>query len=219
MINEQPALTTSACLIVISPTCKEERGHQLDFVDIAIRVVASLANLKKLKPDPSSFPLPMVTAWSLVPQDHLQVVRTMFGLNELQSMLVIDEALNEARVKGLLSQGPFRYGMIERWFVRQMEPRARMSFKAPKAYLPSKDRLPCEIVPSFYALQEEFLLCIEAANGIDLSRTKVNNAVSRWFRLSLGQELAFNAAHERRHLWQARVVKREGDFSPLSSAT
>ncbi len=143
--------------------------------------------------------------------DHLVVT----GRNSLSH---INESLNGARSKGLISQGPFRYGMIERWFVRQMEPRARMRFKAPKAYLPSAGRLPAEIVPSFYVLQEEFLLCIEAANGIDLSRTKVNNAVSRWLRLSLGQELAFNAAHERRHLWQARQVTRERDFPRLPTA-
>jgi hypothetical protein len=41
---------------------------------------------------------------------------------------------------------------------------------------------------------------------------RVNNAVSRWFRLSLGQELAFNIAHERRHLWQAEKVKEIADF-------
>lgn len=143
--------------------------------------------------------------------DHLLVT----GRNSLSH---IHEALNEARSKGPISQGPFRYGMIERWFVRQMEPRAKMRFKAPKAYRPSVDRLPAEIVPSFYVLQEEFLLCIEVANGIDLSRTKVNNPVSRWFRLSLGQEVAFNAAHERRHLWQARQVKRERDFPRLPTA-
>jgi hypothetical protein len=60
--------------------------------------------------------------------------------------------------------------------------------------------------------------CIEEANGIDLSKTKVSNAVSRWFRLSLGQELAFDAAHERRHLWQARRVKEELDFPRLPTA-
>ena len=48
--------------------------------------------------------------------------------------------------------------------------------------------------------------------GSDRSRTKVSNAVSRWFRLSLGQELAFDAAHERRHLWQAKRVKDELGF-------
>lgn len=84
-----------------------------------------------------------------------------------------------------------------------------MRFKAPKAYRPSADQPAADIVTSFYNLQEEFLVSIEGANGIHLSRTKVSNAVSRWFRLSLGQELAFNAAHERRHLWQARRVKAE----------
>jgi len=81
-----------------------------------------------------------------------------------------------------------------------------MMFKAPKAYKPSAHQPYAEIVASFYSLQKEFLSCIEEANGIDLSKTKVSNAVSRWFRLSLGQELAFNAAHERRHLWQAGLL-------------
>ena len=48
---------------------------------------------------------------------------------------------------------------------------------------------------------------IEEADGIDLASVKVNNPVSRWFKLSLGQELAFTAAHERRHLWQAVRVR------------
>lgn len=143
--------------------------------------------------------------------DHLLVT----GRNSLSH---INEAVSEARSKGLTSQGPFRYGMIEKWFVRQMEAHARMRFKAPQAYIPSSDWLSAEIVPSFCVLQEEFLMCIEAANGIDLSRTKVKNPVSRWFRLSVGQELAFNAAHERRHLWQARRVKQERGFPCLLPA-
>ena len=93
-----------------------------------------------------------------------------------------------------------------------MEPRSRVKFRAPKAYLPAADRLPAEIVASFYLLQDEFLQCIEDANGIDLSRARVSNPVSNLFRLSLGQELAFNAAHERRHLWQAGRVKQEPGF-------
>jgi hypothetical protein len=40
----------------------------------------------------------------------------------------------------------------------------------------------------------------------------VSNAVSTWFRLSLGQELGFNAAHERRHLRQAGVVKASENY-------
>ena len=143
--------------------------------------------------------------------DHLVVT----GRSSLSN---IHLAINEARSKGLFSPGPFRYGLIEKWFVRQMEPRANMRFKAPKAYMPSAYQPQAEIVASFYSLQEEFLACIEEANGIDLSRTKVSNAVSRWFRLSLGQELAFDAAHERRHLWQAGRVKEELDSSRRPTA-
>lgn len=93
-----------------------------------------------------------------------------------------------------------------------------MRFKAPKVYMPAADWLRAEIVTSFYDLQEEFLRCIKEANGIDLSKTKVNNHVSRWFRLSLGQELAFNAAQERRHLWQGGMVKETSSFPRLPAA-
>ena len=155
---------------------------------------------------------PGTDRWSIAQCiDHLVVT----GRSSLSN---IRRALNEARSKGLFSPGPFRYGLIEKWFVRQMEPPARMRFKAPKAYLPSAYQPYAELVASFYSLQEEFLACLEEANGIDLSKTKVSNAVSRWFRLSLGQELAFNAAHERRHLWQAGRVKQELDFSRMPTA-
>src|SRR2546425_6732042 len=155
---------------------------------------------------------PGTDRWSIAQCiDHLVVT----GRSSLSN---IHRAINEARSKGLLSPGPFRYGLIERWFVRQMESPARMRFKAPKAYMPSANQPYAELVASFYSLQEEFLACLEEANGIDLSKTKVSNAVSRWFRLSIGQELAFNAAHERRHLWQAGGGKEEVDFSRIPTA-
>jgi hypothetical protein len=53
---------------------------------------------------------------------------------------------------------------------------------------------------------------IDRQRGIDLSKAKVNNPVSKWFTLSLGQYLALHAAHERRHLWQARQIKEDSSF-------
>src|SRR5262245_44516156 len=54
--------------------------------------------------------------------DHLLVT----GHNSLSN---IDQAIIVARSKGLFANEPFRYGMFERWFVRQMEAGARMRFK------------------------------------------------------------------------------------------
>src|SRR5229473_155159 len=55
-------------------------------------------------------------------------------------------AVNEARSRGFFSPGPFRYGLIEKWFVRRMEPPAKMKFKAPKPYLPSAYQPHAEIL-------------------------------------------------------------------------
>ena len=143
--------------------------------------------------------------------DHLVVTGN-------SSVSNIRGAINEARSKGLFSRGPFRYGMIERWFVRQMEPPVKTKFKAPKAYKPGLAQDYARTVAEFYKLQEEFLHCAEDADGLDLSSIKVNNAVTRWFRLSLGQELAFDAAHERRHLRQARLVREALDFPRKATA-
>jgi hypothetical protein len=128
------------------------------------------------------------------------------------SLSNIHHALNEARSEGAFSPGPFRYGLWERWFVRLMEPPPKWKFKAPSAYAPSTDRAYTEAVPEFLGLQDEFLHCLDEANGIDLSKTKVRNPASRWIRFSLGQELALNAAHERRHLWQIRQIKGATSF-------
>ena len=147
--------------------------------------------------------------WSIAQcVDHLLVT----GHDSLSN---IHRAINEARSKGHFGEGPFRYGVIERWFVRQMEPPARIRFKAPKAYLPSGELHHAEMMENFLTLQDEFLQCIQEAEGIHLSKVKVSNPVTRWFRLSLGQELAFNAAHERRHLRQAMAVKHQRESAAL----
>ena len=150
---------------------------------------------------------PDKSRWSIaLCLDHLLIT----GRHSLTNLRL---AITDARAKGIFSQGPFRYGMIERWFVRQMDARATMRWKAPPAYRPTNSGRFEDLVRNFFALQEEFLHCIDEANGIDLARVKVANPVSRWFRLSVGQEIAFTAAHERRHLWQARLVKQERNFA------
>ena len=122
--------------------------------------------------------------------------------------------MNEARSKNVLGRGPFHYGSIERWFVRQTEPPAGWKMKAPKAYRPrlESDQPFARLASDFFALQDELLRCVEEADGLDLARVKVANPISRFIKFSLGQEIALNAAHERRHLWQARRVKEDGRF-------
>lgn len=181
------------------------KNHHQQFQSIKLDAQDLLANLTDIQftwqPD--------LDRWSIAQCiDHLLVT----GNNSLSNIRI---AITEARSKCQFSEGPFRYGIIERWFVRQMEPPARLRFKAPKAYLPSGQLHYAEMVRDFVILQDQFLRVIQDVQGIDLSKVKVRNPVTRWFRLSLGQEIAFNAAHERRHLTQAMAIKREPEFARL----
>jgi hypothetical protein len=149
-----------------------------------------------------------LTTWSVADCLHHLLVT---GGHSLAS---IRRALVDARARGGLRRGPFRHGIVGNWFVRLMDAPPSMKFNAPKAYRPAPDLSASEIVNGFFALQQDFARALVEADGIDLSRVKVDNPVTRWFRLSLGQEFALTMAHERRHVWQAWRVRER--FSTIA---
>ena len=142
-----------------------------------------------------------VRTWSIADCLNHLVVTGNHSLRGIRSAVV------EARAGGLLAVGPFRHSVLENWFIRLMDAPPTIKFKVPKAYRPVPVVSPFEIVAGFFLLQDELFRALNQANGIDLRRVKVVNPVSKWFKLSLGQEFAFTAAHERRHLWQATRVR------------
>jgi hypothetical protein len=60
--------------------------------------------------------------------------------------------------------------------------------------------------------QEEYLRLARRAGRVDLARVKLESPASARVKLSLGETFALLAAHERRHLWQARQVKDHPSF-------
>src|ERR1700675_430158 len=44
-----------------------------------------------------------------------------------------------ARAKGIIGNGPFRYGWLSSWIVKSMEPPPKRKFKAARIYTPSPD--------------------------------------------------------------------------------
>ncbi len=139
--------------------------------------------------------------WSIVDcLNHLVVT----GNHSLQG---IRSAVLAARANGWLARGPARHSLLGHCFVRLMDAPPRIKFRVPKAYQPAADVPASEAVAGFFVLQHELIRALHEANGIDLARVKVANPVSKWFTMSLGQEFALTAAHERRHLWQASRVR------------
>ena len=134
---------------------------------------------------------------------------TMTGLNEIQ---LLEKAIQAGRAQGLTGTGPFRYGWIERRILKATEPPVRRRFSAPRRFRPVHGQPVTAILPTFLHVQREFIRMAELAKGLDLARVKVPTPMTRLLRFSLGITLAQQAAHERRHLDQARRVRENPAF-------
>lgn len=130
----------------------------------------------------------------------------------------VEAAIERGRKRGLTGEGPFSYGAIERWFVRLNEPPVRRRAPAPRRFRPQHGQPVTAVLPTFLHLQSQLMAQAEAARGLDLRRVKVASPVFRVLRMSLGMALAQIAAHERRHLEQARGVLGEWNRTAASAA-
>jgi hypothetical protein len=146
---------------------------------------------------------PAPAAWSI--QECLAHL-TMVGQVEANA---IEEAIGQARERGLTGIGPFDYPAWERYILRETEPPVRNPMEAPKRFVPVHEQPITGILPTFLHVQQRFQIQIERADGLDLRRVKVPTPVVTLLKMSLGSTLAQAAAHERRHLEQARRVREK----------
>jgi hypothetical protein len=126
----------------------------------------------------------------------------------------IDEGIADAIRHGAYAEGPFRYSLIGRLFSHLMEPPPRLRLRATIDKQPGPLRPKRETLAGFRAYQVQYVDRLRQANGIDLARSCVRSPLTPWIRIPLGSAFATMAAHERRHLWQARKITEMGGFPP-----
>jgi len=124
----------------------------------------------------------------------------------------LDEGIADAIRQGAYAEGPFAYNWLGRLFTRLMEPPSRLRVSAPKETHPGPERPKRETVAGFRAYQVQYIDRLRQANGIDLARARARAPVLTWIPIPLGSAFAVMAAHERRHLWQARRVTQMDGF-------
>ena len=137
--------------------------------------------------------------------DHLNVSNQLF-IKELE------KAIRDGRAAGRLSQGPFAYGFLSRWFYRKMQPPVKARFRAPKSMEPAPRRTLAEVTAQWEATHNRLDDLINDANGLDLVAIKVTSPAASYIRYSLGMGFWIQTAHDRRHLWQARQVRNDTGF-------
>ena len=121
----------------------------------------------------------------------------------------IEEAIDQGKKNALTNPGPFEYGAIDRFIVHQSEPPVRSPLPALKRFVPLHGQPVTAVMPTFFHVQSQIHIQLTRAQGLDLRRVKVASPVSRLLKISLGMMFAQIAAHERRHLEQARRVREK----------
>src|SRR5579871_2471061 len=129
-----------------------------------------------------------------------------------QYVRVLEKSLEEARARGRLGQGPFHHGALSRWILEITEPPPKRKFKAPRTVRPAYGQPITAVLPTFRHLQDQLLQRLEEADGLDLVHIRVPALGLGPVRLNLYVMLAWIAAHQRRHLWQARQVRNDPAF-------
>jgi hypothetical protein len=121
------------------------------------------------------------------------------------------EALRRARERGRLRRGPVPPGLVGAWFIRQLEPPPRREMRAPRAIVPSSALPAAEALRLFLDSQAAVRRLLEESADLDLAVRFANPFVPGLrFRTAAGFRIV--AAHERRHLWQARRVLESPGF-------
>jgi hypothetical protein len=149
---------------------------------------------------------PSPHAWSIAQcLDHLNATARFF-------LTYLDEGIADAIREGAYGEGPYHYNLVGRVFARLLEPPARLRMTAPPDKLPGPERPKRETLAGFRAYQVQYVDRLRQANGIDLARARARSPLFSWIRIPLGSAFAAMAAHERRHLAQARRVTQAEGF-------
>ena len=113
-------------------------------------------------------------------------------------MQILEDTAADARAPRLAGSARFTYGWLARWIIANTEPPSRHRCKAPQAFVPKTGQPAGAVLAGFCQLQQQLSRHLQGTAGLDLSRIK---ARAPWI-----------AAHQRRHLWQARQARRHANF-------
>ena len=144
---------------------------------------------------------PRPDAWSAAEcLMHLQITAKAY-------LPIWEEASRGANALGSGSDTPFKLDLWGRFFIWFLDPPPKVRFAAPSGFEPPTDRTSLTFaLSSFLCSQDEILRLISNAKLLPLDRIVIPSAFTNYVRYNLWSSLCANAAHHRRHVWQAERV-------------
>lgn len=126
----------------------------------------------------------------------------------------IRRMIGEAAAREAAGGGPYREGWISRYVVASLEPPVRHRVRTIAAVVPPPRLERERVLAEFTAAHRQLAELVRSAGDVDPRRARMRSPFMRVLRFTLGQVLRMNAAHARRHLWQARQVRNDPSFPP-----
>lgn len=107
---------------------------------------------------------------------------------------------------------PLRPSWPARRFIASLEPGAKMKAKAPKAIQPPSRIAAGDVLEPFLQVHAALVALLRDAADLDLNRVILRNPLIGIIRMRAGSAFLLIAAHDRRHLAQARRVRDDPAF-------
>lgn len=151
------------------------------------------------KPDPKS--------WSMAECIH-HLVMTMSVYYP-----VLKDVIEGLRLRQRVRRGPFRPTWFGKMFIGFVLPESHRRIKTLRVFEPpTGDLCGVNVKDLFLEIAAKYNALIALADGYDLNGKKFASPASRWVRLTPGEGLWLQVAHNRRHLQQAQNLARHPDF-------
>lgn len=120
------------------------------------------------------------------------------------------KAIERGRKENMVGQGPFSPGPVGRLLSWAAEPPPKFRLRAPKNITPAVEHGdPMQVLAEFMKVQDGWEKLIRDSDGLDQHKVKVASPFPGLPRLRLAAPIPWMLAHQRRHLLQAEIVKRQ----------
>lgn len=139
--------------------------------------------------------------WSI-----LQCVEHL-ALSDAAYVGAMKPAVEQARAQGSRRGGPIEPSAAGKLFLRKLEPPVASAVRAPKSIAPGVELERDVVLAGFLRVHEQIRALLCDAAELNFNRIKFRNPLFPLLRVRAGTGLLIMAAHERRHLWQARQVR------------
>ncbi|MCC6865816.1 MAG: DinB family protein [Ignavibacteria bacterium] len=121
---------------------------------------------------------------------------------------ILDIGLKKLEEKNQLYSGEMKFSFLGRKFIKILEPPVKRKFKAPGKWKPDTKINKSKAVAAYLQLQDRWVNIIERSAQWDFTKLKLPSPAISWIKFSAFDILAVNSAHQRRHLEQAKNIKK-----------